>query len=147
MEGPRGLTFSYIKALAFSLRFGRKEKDEEDDLESGRNLPTWKTAIDEMFCSTIYGPQITKERKRQCFTWKRLNRKLQVMSRVRPNGERSYDKGPRMRWLSSSAVHFGNPPLVGSKNDTHFIVSLGSTWVDQGATIVASSTSGPQGVL
>ncbi len=46
MEGPRGLTFSYIKALGFSLRFGRKEKDEEDDgLESGRNLPTWKTAI------------------------------------------------------------------------------------------------------
>jgi hypothetical protein len=52
MEGPRGLPFSYIKALAFSLRFGRKEKDEEDGLESGRILPTWKTAI-EIFCSTM----------------------------------------------------------------------------------------------
>jgi len=53
MKGPRGLPFSYIKALAFSLRFGRKEKDEEDGLESGRNLPTWKTAIEEIFCSTM----------------------------------------------------------------------------------------------
>jgi hypothetical protein len=46
----------------------RKEKDEEDGLKSGRNLPTSKTSIEEIFCSTIYGPQITKERKRQCFT-------------------------------------------------------------------------------
>ncbi len=46
-------TLSYIKALAFSLRFGRKEKDEEDGLESGRNLPTWKTTIEEIFCSTM----------------------------------------------------------------------------------------------
>jgi hypothetical protein len=65
MEGPRGLPFSYIKALlAFSFKAGRKEKDEEDGVESGRNLPTWKTAIEEIFCSTIYGPQITKERKK-----------------------------------------------------------------------------------
>jgi hypothetical protein len=46
-------TLSYIKALTFSLRLGRKEKDEEDGLESGRNLPTWKTAIEEIFCLTM----------------------------------------------------------------------------------------------
>jgi len=42
------------KALDFSLRFGRKEKDEEDGLESGRKLPTLKTAIEEIFCSTMF---------------------------------------------------------------------------------------------
>jgi hypothetical protein len=56
------------KSTGFFFKAGRKEKDEEDGVESGRNLPTWKTAIEEIFCSTIYCPQITKERKRHCFT-------------------------------------------------------------------------------
>ncbi len=56
------------KSTGFSFKAGRKEKDEENGLESGRNLPTWKTAIEEILCLTIYGPQIRKERKRQCFT-------------------------------------------------------------------------------
>jgi hypothetical protein len=63
MEGlPRALPFSYRKALAFSSKVWRKEKDEEDGLESGRQ-PLKKSSAQQ-----IHGPQITKERKRQCFT-------------------------------------------------------------------------------